>query len=314
MKNWMLILLFCPWYVFSQGYIESIVVDGARTDAKAGGDGVYNISYAHGAGSYHFQIFHSDCTSSLAMSYTYISLPQSVAINGNNYNIDWHASFGEVLTVGQRVIVFSLKPDQHLRICAFVGGEGRDTPAGPISVSGIINFKELLTPGVIRLPPVTYFVGNVFANTKSEALDLLINYSDKGNSTVLYPNGDGELIIPEQCRVFDGSDKISIPMEDVPLGTKKSKRVLYTVECNSESAALKFINFRLYGQGGEEIQASPGRQELKIKMSNGSSANIRIMPLPNGKIVELPIDVTLDTTKGKCGDTEGSAILQYTLN
>ena len=88
MKNWMLILLFCPWYVFSQGYIESIVVDGARTDAKAGGDGVYNISYAHGAGSYHFQIFHSDCTSSLAMSYTYISLPQSVAINGNNYNID----------------------------------------------------------------------------------------------------------------------------------------------------------------------------------------------------------------------------------
>ncbi|TNT97081.1 hypothetical protein FIB82_15925 [Escherichia coli] len=68
------------------------------------------------------------------------------------------------------------------------------------------------------------------------------------------------------------------------------------------------------GQGGQEIQASPGRQELKIKMSNGSSANIRIMPLPNGKIVELPIDVTLDTTKGKCGDTEGNAILQYTLN
>ncbi|TNM76136.1 hypothetical protein FIC03_26270, partial [Escherichia coli] len=160
-------------------------------------------------------------------------IPQNVTINNNSYNINWHASFGEVVTVGQRVIVFSLKPDQHLRICAFVGGEGRDTPAGPISVSGIINFKELLTPGVIRLPPVTYFVGNVFANTKSEALDLLINYSDKGNPTVLYPNGDGELIIPEQCRIFDGSDKISIPMEDVPLGTKKSKRVLYTVECNS---------------------------------------------------------------------------------
>ncbi|EJA4333028.1 hypothetical protein MU943_004210 [Escherichia coli] len=252
MKNWMLILLFCPWYVFSQGYIESIVVDGARTDAKAGGDGVYNISYAHGAGSYHFQIFHSDCTSSLAMSYTYISLPQSVAINGNNYNIDWHASFGEVLTVGQRVIVFSLKPDQNLRICAFVGGEGRDTPAGPISVSGIINFKELLTPGVIRLPPVTYFVGNVFANTKSEALDLLINYSDKGNSTVLYPNGDGELIIPEQCRVFDGSDKISIPMEDVPLGTKKIEKSFIHCRVQFRKCGIKIYKFPVVwaGRGG----------------------------------------------------------------
>ncbi|WP_407862248.1 hypothetical protein [Escherichia coli] len=35
---------------------------------------------------------------------------------------------------------------------------------------------------------------------------------------------------------------------------------------------------------------------------------IRIIPLVNGKIVELPIDFILDSTKGKCGDTEEDVV------
>lgn len=310
MKKLAMVLFLFPTLCMGGGYIESTVVDGATTNAVAEANGKYNVSYSHGSAPYTYNIFYSACNKGVLIpyAYSYISLPLTVEIGGKTADITWSTASGNI-TKGDRFIVYSRRSIPGK--CSVVGDSAREKPAAALTVTGVAGISELLTPGTIVLSDITYYVGNVFGDSESEALSILRQYHDKGTPTKLRPNGNGLLTVPYQCKLANGADNIDISMGEIALGTKKSKLVNYIINCNAEYAALKAMNFELYGKGNQEIFASPNRQMIKIQMNNGSVGTVDITPQLSGSNVNLSINATLDASSGMEGSSEGSVILRY---
>lgn len=302
-------LIFLPTLCMGEGYIESITVDGATTNAIAKLDGEYNISYSHGLAGYEYHIFQVSCQANrrIRYGYSYIALPLKVNINNKAIDVEWSTS-SEYFVEGDRLIIYSPK-SENLGVCHPLGEKGRSSPAAALLVTGRVNISDLLSPGVVALPDILYYVGNVFGDSKSEALSILKQHYKTGDSIPLKPNGNGILVVPYQCK----SEDISVSMGKIPLGKKESKLVNYSIECNSEYASLKAMGFKLYG-GSQEIFSSPNRQMIKIKMDNGSVGEVNITPQLSGKNVNLLMNVTLDASLGKEGNAKGSVILRYTFD
>lgn len=311
MKKLAIVLFLFPALCMGGGYIESIVVDGATTNATAKVNGEYNIAYSHGSAAYRYDIFYSACqlNNKIPYAYSYISLPLKIEVNNKTTDVKWNTA-NEYIVEGDRFIAYSPRTESA-GVCHPVGDSGRVTPAAELVITGSVNISGLLSPGTVELSDISYYVGNVFGDSESEALSILKQYHNKGFSTNLKPNGNGILIVPYQCKTLED---INISMGEVSLGTKKSKSVNYTIECNSEYASLKAMGFKLYGGGSQEIFSSPNRQMIKIKMDNGSVGEVNITPQLSGNNVELLMDVTLDASLGKEGNAKGSVILRYTFD
>lgn len=143
------------------------------------------------------------------------------------------------------MIIYSPKPENS-GLCHPIGDEARSSPAGALLVTGRVNISDLLSPGIVALPDILYYVGNVFGDSKSEALSMLKQHYKIGGSTALKPNGNGILVVPYQCK---SKGTIDVSMGEIPLGKKIYKPVNYTIECNSENASLKVMGVKLYGGG-----------------------------------------------------------------
>lgn len=315
MKKLAIFLFFLPKLCMGGGYIESIVVDGARSNATAEVDGKYGISYSHGSSPYRFDIFHSMCNlnAKVPYAYSYISLPLKVKVNNEIVSIKWSTANRYIEERG-RFIVFNQKRKGEVGLCRPAGESARSFPAAAFTVNGYVNIEKLLSPGIVRLSDIEYYVGNVFGDSESDALTMLRQYHDKGASTKLIPNGDGNLIIPYQCKLSNGLNDINLSMGEVSLGSRISKTANYTIACNGEYAALKVMDFKLYGGGNQEISSSFNRQMIKIELDNGSLGEINITPKLKGSNVELLMNVTLDASLGKEGDANGSVVLRYTID
>lgn len=314
MKKLAVFLFFLPKLCMGGGYIESIVVDGARSNATAGANGEYGVSYSHGSSPYRYDIFHSMCNldAEVPYAYSYISLPLKVKVNNEIVSIKWSTA-NRYIEEGDRFIVFHRRTDAP-GLCRPAGESSRMSPAAVLTVNGNVNIEKLVSPGIVRLSDIEYYVGNVFGDSESEALSILRQYHDKGTSTKLTPNGDGNLIIPYQCKLSNGLNDIDLSMGEVSLGSRISKTANYTIACNDEYAALKVMDFKLYGGGNQEISSSFNRQMIKIELDNGSVGEINITPKLKGSNVELLMNVTLDASLGKEGDANGSVVLRYTID
>lgn len=313
MKRLAIIFIFFTKVCMGGGYIESIVVDGATTNATAESNGKYSVSYTHGSASYRYNIFYSACGSGVNVpySYSYISLPLKIGFGNSIIDINWSANTAGVV-VGDSFVVYNKKATPGK--CSPSGRSGRSSPAAELVVTGVANVANLLSPGTVKLSDITYYVGNVFGDSESEALSILRQYHNKGTPTKRTPNGNGILTIPYQCKLANGLDNIDIYMGEVSLGAKKSKSAKYTINCNAEYAALNAMNFKLYGQGSREISSSPDRQMIKIELSNGSTGEVNITPQLSGNNVELSMDFVLDASLGKEGSADGSVVLRYEFN